>query len=93
MIYLGPVNGLEELWTECQNRLLTECPDERILVTMTQNIERLLRNGLSYAQANANCNRLSSAAYDAAISSGKSIEEAQETARKAYNAEMDWYQS
>lgn len=53
----------------------------------------ILRHGLSYSQANANCNRLASKAYDEAISSGRSVSEAQDAAFKAYNNEMTWYES
>ena len=53
----------------------------------------LLRNGLSYSQAPDNSSRVAQKAYDKAIAAGKTHQEAAEEHKKAYNNEMDWYES
>lgn len=52
----------------------------------------MLRNGLSYAQASANANRIAKHEYDEYLQSGCSEDTAREAARKAYEAEMRWYE-
>jgi hypothetical protein len=53
----------------------------------------MMRNGLSYAAASANCNRIANREYDECIASGCSERSAREAAREAYEAEMRWYES
>ena len=52
----------------------------------------MLRNGLSYEQAMNNCNRIAKAAYVKAELAGKSVYDCQESARLAYEKEMNWYE-
>lgn len=51
-----------------------------------------MRNGLSYEQASANCNRKAVNAYKEALAKGCSLEEATEIAFTSYEAEMNWYE-
>jgi hypothetical protein len=53
----------------------------------------MMRNGLTYAQASENCNRIAKREYDECLASGCSEYSAREVARKAYEAEMRWYES
>jgi len=52
-----------------------------------------MRNGLSYQMASANANNLSKKAYEKVMSKGGTLKEAKEAARKAYETEMEWYES
>lgn len=52
-----------------------------------------MRYNLLFETVHKNCSRLAIEAYDAAISNGKSVKEAQIAAHNAYKSEMDWYES